>query len=50
MKNMTIKQLKEVATQKGLTFKSSIKKDELIQLLKGAEPVAKTGKSLQGEY
>lgn len=36
MSDMTVKQLKEVATQKGVTFTSKTKKEELITAIEDA--------------
>lgn len=50
MEKMTIKQLKEVATRKGLKFISKITKPDLLKLLKDAEKPAKEGPKSSGEY
>lgn len=50
MENLTIAQLKETLTQKGIEFKSKMKKEELVKLLHDSEKPAKKGKSFRGEY
>lgn len=50
MESMTIAQLKEIATQKGLVVTSKMKKADIIHLLKTGEKPAKEAMSYPGEY
>jgi len=50
MENLTVKQLKEVANQKGLQFTSKITKSALIELINGSTTTASEGARFAGEY
>ena len=54
MENMTIKQLKEIAGQKGITLSAKAKKAEIIEILNGskkeAESKPKKVRNFSGEY
>jgi len=46
----TINQLKDILDRKGIYYKASAKKDELLELVDGTKKSASVGKSKSGEY